>query len=85
MYITAHKAATILLAVKMKLERGAAPAVQWLRACGPTQAPRAWFPARENPVCRFKAIKPVLCPKRLGISSRKSEIPKEHFMQRWAR
>ena len=23
--------------------------------------------------------------KRLGISSRKSEIPKEHFMQRWAR
>ena len=22
---------------------------------------------------------------RLGISSRKSEIPKEHFMQRWAR
>ena len=23
--------------------------------------------------------------KRLGISSRNSEIPKEHFMQRWAR
>ena len=23
--------------------------------------------------------------KRLGISSRKSEIPKEHFMQRWVR
>ena len=22
---------------------------------------------------------------RLGISSRKSEIPKEHFMQRWSR
>ena len=59
-----HKAVIILPVLKMKLERGAAPAVQWLRACRPTQAPPAWFPAREDPVCRFKAIKPVLCPKR---------------------
>ena len=28
---------------------------------------------------------PAIPWERLGISSRKSEIPKEHFMQRWAR
>ena len=34
---------------------------------------------------QFKEIETTTEWERLGISSRKSEIPKEHFMQRWAR
>ena len=32
-----------------------------------------------------KKLRKTIEWERLGISSRKSEIPKEHFMQRWAR
>ena len=34
---------------------------------------------------QFKEIRKTTEWERLEISSRKSEIPKEHFMQRWAR
>ena len=40
---------------------------------------------KSSSVINAKKSRKMIEWERLGISSRKSEIPKEHFMQRWAR
>ena len=44
----------------------------------------AWRDKKPSSVIRAKKQKKITEWERLEISSRKSEIPKEHFMQRWA-